>query len=223
MAVWECDVCGYEYDERTEGTDWEDLPDDWDCPICGATKSQFSTTTQTVAESGAKTGEDSYLQEWSKSSDDSESFMTMIHRIAETGQSQLEPMGSKVGRISWDKILIKGAQLARLPLNPDEPVNTSTIIGPKARKPLLLDIPIYISHMSFGALSREVKLALAEGSAASGTAMCSGEGGVLPESLERSHRYIFEYVPNLYSVTDELLQQVDAEASQDLQIEMDHV
>jgi len=210
MAVWECDVCGYEYDETTEGTDWEELPDDWECPVCGATKSQFRASTHTVAESEATTGEDSYLKEWARSSDDSESSMTTIHRIAETGQSQLEPMGSRIGRISWDDILIKGAQLARLPLNQDEPVNTATIIGPEARKPLLLDIPIYISHMSFGALSREVKLALAEGSAASGTAMCSGEGGVLPESLKRSHRYIFEYVPNRYSLTDELLRQVDA-------------
>jgi glutamate synthase domain-containing protein 2 len=40
--------------------------------------------------------------------------------------------------------------------------------------------------------------------------MCSGEGGVLPESLESAHRYIFEYVPNQYSVTEENLKRVDA-------------
>jgi len=119
-------------------------------------------------------------------------------------------MGSKKARISWDDILIKGAQLATLPLNQEEPVSTRTAIGPMAKKPLLIDIPIYVSHMSFGALSREVKIALARGSAAVGTAMCSGEGGVLPESLESSHRYIFEYVPNRYSVTDDMLQRVDA-------------
>jgi glutamate synthase domain-containing protein 2 len=64
--------------------------------------------------------------------------------------------------------------------------------------------------MSFGALSREVKVALAKGSAAVKTAMCSGEGGILPESLENSYRYIFEYVPNEYSVTDDNLKKVDA-------------
>ncbi len=64
--------------------------------------------------------------------------------------------------------------------------------------------------MSFGALSKEVKLALAKGSAAVGTAMCSGEGGILPESVQSAHKYIFEYVPNRYSVTDEYLQAVDA-------------
>jgi glutamate synthase domain-containing protein 2 len=64
--------------------------------------------------------------------------------------------------------------------------------------------------MSFGALSREVKLALAKGSAAVRTAMCSGEGGIFPDSMQNSHKYIFEYVPNRYSVTDENLKQVDA-------------
>jgi glutamate synthase domain-containing protein 2 len=112
--------------------------------------------------------------------------------------------------ISWDEILICGAQLATLPLNETETVSTRTVIGPNAAAPLVLDTPVYVSHMSYGALSREVKLALAKGSAAAGTAMCSGEGGVLPESMAAARRYIFEYVPNRYSVTDENLQAADA-------------
>ena len=64
--------------------------------------------------------------------------------------------------------------------------------------------------MSFGALSKEAKLALAKGSAAARTAMCSGEGGILPPSLENAYKYIFEYVPNQYSVTPENLKRVDA-------------
>jgi glutamate synthase domain-containing protein 2 len=119
-------------------------------------------------------------------------------------------MRTKKPVISWDDILIKGAQLARIPLNDDDAVNTETIIGPNARHPLVLKIPVYVSHMSFGALSREVKIALAKGSAAVGTAMCSGEGGILQESLENSYKYIFEYVPNKYSVTEENLGKVDA-------------
>ena len=111
---------------------------------------------------------------------------------------------------SAQDILIKGAQLAKIPLNHDVPVNTKTVIGRNAKKPLEIESPIYVSHMSFGALSREIKLALAKGSAAVKTAMCSGEGGILPESVENAHKYIFEYVPNLYSVTDEYLGKVDA-------------
>ncbi len=71
-------------------------------------------------------------------------------------------------------------------------------------------MPLYVTHMSFGALSKEAKLALAKGSAACGTAMCSGEGGILPESLASAHKYVFEYVPNRYSITDENLKAVDA-------------
>jgi glutamate synthase domain-containing protein 2 len=64
--------------------------------------------------------------------------------------------------------------------------------------------------MSFGALSAEAKEALAKGSAAAKTAMCSGEGGILARSLENAYKYIFEYVPNLYSVTEANLKRVDA-------------
>jgi glutamate synthase domain-containing protein 2 len=64
--------------------------------------------------------------------------------------------------------------------------------------------------MSFGALSKELKIALAKGSKAVKIAMCSGEGGILTESLDNAYKYIFEYVPNEYSVTAENLQKVDA-------------
>ena len=104
--------------------------------------------------------------------------------------------------VSWDEVLIMGAQLARLPRNEDEPVSTRTVIGPEADHPLEISTPVFVSHMSFGALSKEVKLALARGSAAVETAMCSGEGGILRESLASAHKYIFEYIPNRYSVTD---------------------
>ncbi|MFX1397260.1 MAG: rubredoxin [Promethearchaeota archaeon] len=42
MSVYICDACGYEYDEEAEGTLFEDLPDDWVCPICGVGKNMFS-------------------------------------------------------------------------------------------------------------------------------------------------------------------------------------
>lgn len=42
MAVYRCTLCGYEYDEEKEGTKFEDLPDDWKCPICMASKDVFA-------------------------------------------------------------------------------------------------------------------------------------------------------------------------------------
>jgi len=130
--------------------------------------------------------------------------------MAMRGRPVIEPMRSSKPVISWDEILFKGAQLSRLPLNEDEVVSTRTVIGPNAHQPLEIDTPVYISHMSFGALSREAKIAMATGSAAAGTAMCSGEGGILPESMAAAHRYIFEYVPNRYSVSEENLRAADA-------------
>lgn len=111
---------------------------------------------------------------------------------------------------NWDDILILGAQLNPPPLDEDAPVTTMTIIGKHAKRPMILENPVYISHMSFGAMSREIKVALAKGSALARTAMCSGEGGILPEEKEAAYKYIFEYVPNKYSVTDENLRTSDA-------------
>ncbi len=40
-ARYECPACGYIYDEQKEGVKFEDLPDDWECPVCGEEKSEF--------------------------------------------------------------------------------------------------------------------------------------------------------------------------------------
>ncbi len=37
-----CEVCGYIYDEEVEGVKWEDLPSDYECPLCSVNKDQFS-------------------------------------------------------------------------------------------------------------------------------------------------------------------------------------
>ena len=130
--------------------------------------------------------------------------------MAVTGKSAIEAMGTQMNMPSWDDILILGAQLNPMPLDEHADVSLRTVIGKKAEKPMVLDMPVYISHMSFGALSKETKIAMAKGSAAVGTAMCSGEGGILPEEKAAAYKYIFEYVPNQYSVTDENLKSADA-------------
>ena len=40
-AKYECPACGYIYDDEKEDVKFEDLPDDWECPICGEEKSEF--------------------------------------------------------------------------------------------------------------------------------------------------------------------------------------
>ena len=122
--------------------------------------------------------------------------MEEIHEIAVTGKSIDGAMGTKMAMPGWDDVLFLGAQLNPAPLLDSDPVSTRTVIGKHAQKPMVLESPVYISHMSFGALSREIKVALAKGSALAKTAMCSGEGGILPEEKQAAYKYIFEYIPN---------------------------
>ncbi len=240
MAKYRCNVCQtFEYevergDSRTNvkpGTDPKDFSDDWRCPICDSDRSHLepvqeqvktvrveervvdpkSGKTDTVVYTHVETVDvESYLGEWRRQTDPTETHMEDIHTMSVTGESIVEPMRTRQDVVSWDEILLKGAQLAKFPLDKDEPVSTRTVIGPEAGKPLVIETPVYVTHMSFGALSREVKIALAKGSAAVETAMCSGEGGILEEERGEAYRYIFEYVPNEYSVTRENLRRSDA-------------
>lgn len=214
MAVFRCTVCDTEYDEEKEGANWEELKDNWACHVCESGKTLWRKIEEEVSEAvpeGPKSSDvAATLEDLKRKFDDFEIHMSDIHQMAETGKSVIEPMRTRKPVLSWDQILILGAQLATLPLNPEEEVSSRTVIGPAAAQPLVMETPIYVSHMSFGALSLEAKVALATGSAAVKTAMCSGEGGIVPQSLEKAHKYIFEYVPNRYSVTEDNLKKVDA-------------
>lgn len=50
MKKYECTICGYIYDDAKESVKFEDLPDDWTCPICGAPKSVFKEITTETTE-----------------------------------------------------------------------------------------------------------------------------------------------------------------------------
>lgn len=92
----------------------------------------------------------------------------------------------------WDDIQIVTAQLYRPPMLDDAEVKTDVVIGANAQKPLTLDIPLFVSDMSFGALSEPAKIALARGAEMAGTGICSGEGGMLPEEQSENSRYFYE-------------------------------
>lgn len=92
----------------------------------------------------------------------------------------------------WGDIQLLTAQLATRPLAEDVDVDSALIVGPNADKPLRLEIPIFVSDMSYGALSEEAKIALARGADRAGTGICSGEGGMLPEEQAANTRYLYE-------------------------------
>ena len=128
-----------------------------------------------------------------------EPHVGIIRQLATEGLSKLghhgpvSAMGVPRDRLpSWDDIQVVTAQLARRPLLDDVAVSTGITIGPKATAPLDLDIPIFVSDMSFGALSEEAKISLAKGAELAGTGICSGEGGMLPEEQQANSRYFYE-------------------------------
>ncbi|KXF82353.1 glutamate synthase-related protein [Enterovibrio coralii] len=128
-----------------------------------------------------------------------EPHVELIHQLAKDGLSKFGhhgPMTSMgVPRYKlpeWEQIQIMVAQMATKPLLDDAPVGTELVIGPNAKKPLTLSTPLFVSDMSFGALSEEAKVALAKGAEKAGTGICSGEGGMLPEEHEANCHYFYE-------------------------------
>ncbi len=206
--IYKCTICGHIHNEEATGVLLKDLDK---CPICKQDISKFvevedSKSTESTEIEGSELA---YDKNYAKSDKDIRQ-MDAIHQMAISGKSIVEAMYTEFPMPNWDDILILGCQLNPQPLEGDVEVNTQTIIGKTAEKPLVIESPIYITHMSFGALSRETKIALAKGSAAIKTAQCSGEGGILAEEMENSYKYIFEYVPNKYSVTEDNLRNADA-------------
>lgn len=211
MARFQCSVCGFIYDEAKEGKPFDQLKE---CPMCKMQPSKF-TLMEELDEGAEKAGSRAsaspleYDPQFARL-DKNCRYMDEIHQMAVTGKSIIDAMGTKMPMPGWDDILILGAQLNPPPLMEHDPVCLRTVIGKHAKKPMVLEGPVYISHMSFGALSKETKTALAMGTAMVKTAMCSGEGGILPEEKAAAYKYIFEYVPNRYSVNPENLREADA-------------
>ena len=73
-----------------------------------------------------------------------------------------------------------------------------------------MSIPIFVSDMSFGALSEEAKIALAMGAEMAGTGIASGEGGMLPEEQQANSRYFYELASGRFGWDIEKVKTVQA-------------
>lgn len=149
--------------------------------------------------------------------DPAEPHVSLIRQLAESGLEKTGHHGPTVAMgveraklPSWDDLQFVTAQLHRLPLLDEEPVETKVTIGPGANKPLELDRPIFVSDMSFGALSEEAKVALAMGAELAGTGICSGEGGMLPEEQAANRRYFYELASGRFGFSMDKLERVQA-------------
>jgi len=162
--------------------------------------------------------EDEYLGKYADTHPEStEPYTRYIKSLAQDGLSKVghhgatEAMGVDRNTLpSWDSIQVLPAQMATKPLLDHENVNTAVVIGPNAKKPLKLDIPIFVSDMSFGALSREAKIALSKGAELSGTGICSGEGGMLPAEQENNFKYFYELASGKFGFEWDKLKKVQA-------------
>ena len=128
-----------------------------------------------------------------------EPHVGLIRELAEHGLKRsgahgpMSAMGVPAPELPrWDDIQLVTGQLARVPQLDDTKVGTELVIGPAAKRPLHLEIPLFVSDMSYGALSEESKVALSKGAELAGTGICSGEGGMLPEEQAANNRYFYE-------------------------------
>ena len=150
-----------------------------------------------------------------KRRDEDPAFYQMVaelKEVASTGESIIKSMGSlKKMPFAFSDIHFVPAQVSRIPLNKEDGVSTAVVIGPKAKKPLRISIPIMISGMSFGATSKNVKLAIARAVAETRIAMNSGEGGILEEELSIAPgRMIGQYATGRFGVNEDVIKRVAA-------------
>lgn len=146
-----------------------------------------------------------------------EPTVAFIHQLAREGLSKIghhgpmTSMGVPRNELPhWDDLQIMAAQMATKPLMEEQEVSTELVIGPDAKRPLTLKIPLFVSDMSFGALSEEAKVSLAKGAELAGTGICSGEGGMLPEEQQSNSHYFYELASAEFGFKEELLTKVQA-------------
>lgn len=183
-------------------------------PFCDGTHKQFSDTQ--VGEQGPGVDQNKSGSPVATPTVE-EPTVAFIHQLAREGLSKLghhgpmTSMGVPRNELPhWDDIQIMVAQMANKPLMEDQVVATDLVIGPEAKKPLKLKIPLFVSDMSFGALSEEAKISLSKGAELAGTGICSGEGGMLPEEQKNNSRYFYELASAEFGFKEELLTNVQA-------------
>ncbi|MCG9126647.1 alpha-hydroxy-acid oxidizing protein [Candidatus Poribacteria bacterium] len=146
-----------------------------------------------------------------------EPYVAEIQELASNGLSKVGRHGqtAAMGVLrqnlpNWDELQFVVAQLHKTPLLDEELVGTELVIGPRSKKPLKLKIPIFVSDMSFGALSAEAKIAMAKGAELAGTGICSGEGGMLPDEAKANSRYFYELASARFGFSFDKLEHAQA-------------
>jgi glutamate synthase domain-containing protein 2 len=134
-----------------------------------------------------------------------------IHIKSELGRYRMRGFSLFKKIPSWDDLTFLPGTLTRFVIEGyREKCITQTVLGPRAERPMVLDIPVYITGMSFGALSYEAKIALARGATMAGTATCSGEGGMIPDERRYSIKWYYQCIQSRYGFNPHHLRLADA-------------
>ena len=135
-----------------------------------------------------------------------------IHAKAQLGRYRIRGFSTFQKVTHFDDLTFLSTGLTRFPLEGyKERCNTQTVIGSlNAENPLVLETPIYISGMSYGALSANAKTALGKGAAMVGTASCTGDGGMLQSERDVSDKLIYQVLPSRYGFNPHHLLQAQA-------------
>lgn len=135
-----------------------------------------------------------------------------IQERAELGRYMIRGFGAFRNVPRLDDLVFLTASLTRLPLEGyREKCDTKTLLGTRhAKRPMELEIPITIAGMSFGALSRNAKVALGQAATWLGTSTTTGDGGMLAAEREASTKLVYQCLPSRYGFNPKDLKQADA-------------
>ncbi len=135
-----------------------------------------------------------------------------IKHKAETGKHRIRGCGATKKFPSFDDLLVLPSQLSRLSIDTyREDCKTQTVLGSRfAKNPLVIETPIMISGMSYGALSKEAKTALAKSTQIVGTSINNGEGGLLPEERDNSYKQVIQITPSRMGFSLKNIEAADA-------------
>ena len=135
-----------------------------------------------------------------------------IQRAASTGLYEIRGIGAKRALPSFDDLVFLAGSASRYPLEGyREKCTTKTVLGTRfAKKPIVLDTPITVAGMSFGALSANVKEALGTAATNMGTSTTTGDGGMTPEERNSSKTLVYQCLPSRYGFNPDDVRRADA-------------
>ena len=135
-----------------------------------------------------------------------------IQLKAQLGRYRLQGFSTHRRVPSFDDLTFIPCTLSRVPLEGyRERCETRTVLGSRyASKPIVLDRPITISGMSYGALSKTAKVALGKAATRLGISTTTGDGGMLLDERDASHLLVYQVLPSRYGFNTDHLKAADA-------------